>query len=327
MHLPQVAVVGLIGTVLAALQQPAALPDVLDILPPLHGEAVAYDEARGRLIVFGGRTPNDWLQGTWEWNGRRWQRTLPAEGGPSPRGGHAMAYDAARQRAVLFEGAQGTELHCDTWILERRSWTRMKEAGCITDRVRNAGLVFDSREGRMLLVEGPSIGDEETGAARVWQWSGETWALAAQGGPQRTGFSAVAYDAARGVLIVPVLFGGPDAGTWEWDGKSWHRSDAMPPSPRQTYGLTYDTARQQVILAGGQGGRQGPYFDDVWAWDRAGWSPVEQSSQRPAARGGGTLLTDARNARLLYFGGYNTGLLGDLWSFERGMWRRVSGPA
>jgi hypothetical protein len=66
MHLPQVAVVGLIGAVLTALQQPAALPDVLDILPALHGEAVAYDEARGRLIVFGGRTLSDWLQGTWE---------------------------------------------------------------------------------------------------------------------------------------------------------------------------------------------------------------------------------------------------------------------
>jgi hypothetical protein len=174
-----------------------------------------------------------------------------------------MAYDAARQRTVLFGGAQGTQLHCETWILERGSWTRTKDAGCITDRVRNAGLVSDTRESRMLLVEGPSIADEETRPARVWQWTGEAWALAAQGGPRRTGFSAVAYDAARGVLIVPVLFGGPDAGTWEWDGKSWHRSDAMPPSPRQTYGLTWDARRRQVILAGGQGGRQGPYFDDL----------------------------------------------------------------
>jgi len=29
---------------------------------------------------------------------------------------------------------------------------------------------------------------------------------------------------------------------------------------------------------------------------------------------------------LLYFGGYNERLLGDLWSFERGAWRRLTTP-
>ena len=135
-----------------------------------------------------------------------------------------------------------------------------------------------------------------------------------------------AYDAARGVLVVPMLFGGPDAGTWEWDGKSWHRSDATPPSRRQTYGLTYDNARRQVVLVGGQGGNKGPYFGELSAWDGVRWLPVEQPAERPEARGGGTLLTDARNAGLFYFGGYNTRLLGDLWSFEQGLWRRLSAP-
>ena len=178
----------------------------------------------------------------------------------------------------------------------------------------------------MLLVDGPSIGEDESRAARVWERTGDTWTLVAQGGPRRYGFSAVAYDVARGVLVVPSLFGGPDAGTWEWDGKSWRRSDATPLLPRQMYGLTYDTARRQVILAGGQGSRQGPYFDDLWSWDGVRWSPVEQSGRRPAARGGGSLMNDPRNARLLYFGGYNTGLLGDLWSLERGVWRRLGVP-
>lgn len=326
MHLPQIAGVVFACGVLTAATQPPAAPDVLDSLPPLHGEALAHDEARDRLVVFGGRTPNDWLQGTWEWDGHRWRRTLPAGAGPSARGGHVMAYDAARQRIVLFGGAQGPQLHCDTWILERGSWTRTTEASCITDRVRNAGLAADPREGRMFLVEGPSIGDDAVRPARVWKRSGDTWTLVAQDGPRRVGFSAVAYDAARGVLVVPVLFGGPDAGTWEWDGASWHRSADSPPSPRQTYGLTYDATRRQVILAGGQGGRQGPYFDDLWSWDGVRWLPVAQPPERPAPRGGGALLADARHARLLYFGGYNTRLLGDLWSFEQGAWRRLSAP-
>ena len=66
MHLPQVTIAGLMCAVLTAALQPAALPAALDVLPPLHGEAVTYDEARDRLVVFGGRTPDDWLQGTWE---------------------------------------------------------------------------------------------------------------------------------------------------------------------------------------------------------------------------------------------------------------------
>lgn len=326
MHLPQVAsAVIACGVVAAATQSPSG-PDVLDSLPPLHGEAAAYDQARGRLVVFGGRTPSDWLQGTWEWDGHRWRRTVAADAGPSARGGHVMAYDAVRQRIVLFGGAQGPRLLCDTWILERGTWTQTTEASCITDRVRNAGLAADARGGRLLLVDGPAIGDDEGRPARVWQRSGDTWSLVTQDGPRRIGFSAVAYDAARGVLVAPVLFGGPDTGTWEWDGKTWRRADGSLPSPRQTYGLTYDTARRRVVLAGGQGSRQGPYFDDLWSWDGTRWLAVEQPGERPAPRGGGSLLTDARRARLLYFGGYNSGVLGDLWSFERGVWRRLSTP-
>ena len=323
MHLLQVAVAVVVCGVLTVAQAPA--PDVLDVLPPLHGEALAYDEVRGRLVVFGGRTPNDWLQGTWEWDGRSWQRTVPADAGPGARSGHVMAYDAARRRVVLFGGAQGTQLFCDTWILEGGSWTQTKEASCITDRVRNAGLAADARNRRMLLVEGPAIGNDEGRPARVWQRTGDTWTPVAEEGPRRLGFSAVAYDAAREVLVVPVLFGGPDAGTWEWDGKSWRRSEATPPPPRQTYGLTYDAARRQVVLAGGQATRQGPYLDDLWSWDGARWSPVDQPAERPAPRGGGSLFSGGAG-RLLYFGGYNERLLGDLWSFERGVWRRLAAP-
>ena len=60
-HLLQVVGIGLIGAVLAVPKTACGVPDVLDTLAPLHSEALAYDDPRGRLIAFGGRTPDDWL--------------------------------------------------------------------------------------------------------------------------------------------------------------------------------------------------------------------------------------------------------------------------
>jgi len=69
--------------------------------------ALAYDVARGRTVLFGGgdftpcvcSTRND----LWEWDGTEWTaRPVPLS--PSPRVKPVMAYDSARARMVLFGG-------------------------------------------------------------------------------------------------------------------------------------------------------------------------------------------------------------------------------
>jgi hypothetical protein len=313
--------VSAIAAVVFAAQQPPSAPATLERMPPLHGEALAYDPIHDRLVVLGGRTPTDWLQGTWEWDGRRWEQTVPPSHSPEPRGGHALGYDLSAAEMVLFGGSAGPTRWCDTWVRAGTSWTRANTE-CVTDRARNASLIYDAKARRQLLLEGPALGDDAR-SLRMWERRGQKWVLIDEHGPRRSGFSAAAYDAARGVLVVPVLFGGPDAGTWEWNGQSWSRSAATLPVPRQTYALTYDPRRRRVVLAGGQGSTAGPYFDDMWEWDGIRWSTLVQPGPRPPARAGAALIAQPARSRLLYFGGYGEGLRGDFWALDANGWRRL----
>lgn len=87
---------------------PATLPPARDLT------AMVYDQARGRMVMFGGRTANyTFLNDTWEFNGTAWIQRLPANS-PSARTSHTMAYDSVRQRVVLFGGFDGG-WPADTW--------------------------------------------------------------------------------------------------------------------------------------------------------------------------------------------------------------------
>ncbi|WP_110173566.1 hypothetical protein [Luteitalea pratensis] len=325
MQIIPAAAAGLL-TVMALV--PAACPDVrpTSALPsPLHGEALAWDEARGRLALFGGREPGGWLAGTWEWDGRVWRQAIDARASPPARAGHTLAFDPDRKRVVLYGGMTSPPPSslCDTWEYDGTTWREISTGPCSGQRSRNASLVFDTRRRHLLLLDGPAIGGDQMRAGRLWAWQHEQWRLIDANGPRRTGFSQAAFDDRRGVLVVPVLFGGPDAGVWEWNGTAWNHVGAHGPAVRQTYALAWDSRRQRVLLRGGQGGTHGPYLADQWTWSGTEWTESLPTRTVPAGRGGATLVDDRARARLLYFGGYNDQQLGDFWSLQDDVWTRL----
>jgi hypothetical protein len=307
--------------------QPTTRAETRVTLPPLHHESVAFDAARGRLVVYGG---SDSLKGTWEWDGTRWTQATDSASSPPVRGGATLGYDPSQRKLVMFGGwwahprAPDFRTFCDTWTFDGRRWDRVSDGPCVTDRVRNNSIVYEVRRRALYLLDGtPEVAPDTLRPLRIWRWSGASWALVDSLGPRREGWDRGVYDASRGVIVFPV-FRGPDAGVWEWNGIGWrHLTPNGGPEARQAQALEYDPRRQRVVMIGGQT-YDSPmkFLGDAWTWDGTRWAQLATPAG-PNERSGGNLVDDPTRGRLLYFGGYKgppMQLLQELWVLDRDAW-------
>ncbi len=74
--------------------------------PGRSDHALAYDSARERVVLFGGRWDSSGRDDTWEWDGTGWTGHYPNPR-PFPSSGYGLAYDEAH-RQVVFLGSGGT---------------------------------------------------------------------------------------------------------------------------------------------------------------------------------------------------------------------------
>jgi hypothetical protein len=179
-----------------------------------HHHAMAFDAARGRLVLYGGIDAADrWITDVWEWDRQRWHRT-PAATGPGERAHHAMAYDARRGRVVLRGGGRRDKSRpTDTWEWDGKAW---RQAALDGPGPGEGGyrMAYDAARGVTVLF-----------GADTSEWDGRRWTRMATGAtrPRARLVHALAYDPTRERVI---LYGGSidrkDAGdTWEWDGSAW----------------------------------------------------------------------------------------------------------
>jgi cysteine-rich repeat protein len=92
-----------------------------DAPPARRSHTLAYDSARGVVVLFGGEGTSSLLNDTWEYDGTSWT-PVAAMNSPSVRGLMAMAYDSGRGVVVMFGGLAGFELW-DTWEYSGGDWT------------------------------------------------------------------------------------------------------------------------------------------------------------------------------------------------------------
>ena len=306
--------------------------------PALHWENLAFDQVRQRLVLFGGVTSaGTYLAGTWTWDGERWAVLVDSVSSPSRRHAHAMTYDGSSSTVMVFGGmfdtrdtalppAQRERPLCDTWLLEDSTWTSAPDTTCPIAATAAATLIVRGPRDAMMLVEGPRASlDTQPLPMRLFRRDSAQWTLIDSAGPRLplNANGGSAWDDARSVLVVPVL-GGPDGGVWEWSGASWRqvRVEVSPP-PRRNYAIAYDSRRRRVALIGGLASAPRRPLGDHWTWDGATWSEVASAPSQPAPRSHARLANDARNGRLLYFGGSSAqGLQRELWIFDADGWRR-----
>lgn len=284
-----------------------------------YGFDVAFDSARSRVVLFGGRTNdwNDWdancngyLDDLWEWDGSRW--SLLAR--PSARREHAMVFDPYSEEAILFGGRRrNVSNKCsadpdpvDTWAWNGQHWQLRAVVGP-TPRHRH-GMAFDIARGEAVLFGGWPYN------AETWCWDGSQWDLRAESGPSPRDRPSLAFDE-QGQHVL--LFGGYNNGqlftdTWQWDGAAWTQIAAEGPSLVSSAAMAYDPIVGQMVLFGFTGDES-----ETWVWTEGAWSLVATGG--PPATGRAKMAYDYTGRRILLFIGFD-----ETWAWQDGQWIQLS---
>jgi hypothetical protein len=277
---------------------------------PRFSAEVAYDEARGRVVMFGGFDSTYALSGeTWEWDGATWLRALPVVSPPA-RQDHMMAFDPVRRRVVMV-GGYGATLLDDAWAYDGTTWTPIAPA--VRPPARTWGVLVGNRAAGHVLLAG---GYGDAVLADTWTLVDDSWTALPPMPAARNGAMA-AYDERRERVV---LFGGTDgnksATTWEHDGEVWHDLDidaASAPPGRYIGGMAYDPLRGRIVLFGG-----GSFFrNDYWEFDGQQWAE-RLTATVPTPRELHAMTFDPVGRQVLMFGGLaqegGTSFSGETWT-------------
>ncbi|HYL39559.1 MAG TPA: FG-GAP-like repeat-containing protein [Bryobacteraceae bacterium] len=286
------------------------------------GFALAYDAARGQVLLFGGsNSPGSCamcppLGDTWVWDGSNWTQKNP-QTSPPARSDADMVYDAAHSQMVLFGGSGKLN---DTWIWDGSNWTQKSSQTTPPGRIAHA-MAYDAARGQVVLFGGSSSGYLND----TWVWDGSNWTQKnPQTVPPARERQRMVYDAVRGQVV---MFGGvAGAGstvgneTWVWDGSNWtqRRPQGNPPA-RFDFGMAYDSVRGQTTLFGGYA--SGSNLNDTWTWDGSNWTQ-QNPAVNPAGRNSHRLAYHAMHQQSVLFGGNgiptNTPAFNDTWAWSSG---------
>ncbi len=158
-------------------------------LPSRSEAAIAYDQARSRVVLFGGFDGSRMFADTWLWDGHGWIAGHPAVVPPA-RERAAMAYDPASKDIVLFGGiverrSQTSLALNDTWTWDGTTWTQRHP---LHEPPWSSGLAmsYDPRSHSVLLLTLPSshpnlgltpdsVNSRGTTPFGTWRWDGSDW--------------------------------------------------------------------------------------------------------------------------------------------------------
>jgi hypothetical protein len=289
---------------------------------PRLGHAMAYDDVRGCVVLFGGDSLRAKLfNDTWEWDGENW--TQMDDIGPSPRADHAMGFESDQKQTLLFGGNDGTKVLGDTWAWDGENWTQLASDGPASRSGHS--MVYDSNRKRVVLFGGLSAGGQLLND--TWEWDGNEWTQQEDVGPSARKAHSMAYDSVRQRTV---LFGGAAADgsshgdTWEWDGSSWAEIVDFGATPCQSAALAF--ANTVTLFGGITSTLAAPppqVLGDTWEWDGKRWAAKQDMGPTPRWRLG--LTYDSKRKNLVLFGGLPVAptdanaadkLLGDTWEHQ-----------
>lgn len=227
--------------------------------------ASAWDFARGRYVLFGGRvvsgTTTTDIGDTWEFDGTTWTQVATAVA-PSPRRWSAMVFDLVLGTCVLFGGSSGgTTFLNDTWTWDGAAWIQLTPATSPSPRARG-WLEYDSTRGRAIYFGGKDS-TAATALGETWSWDGATWTQLPtatvpgwNGGPGLIAYG-MSYDPFRDRMV---LVGGTRTSasvspqTWEFDGGDWILRPVGAMTGRTAPAVAFVVTPIKTFVFGGSGG-------------------------------------------------------------------------
>ena len=144
--------------------------DPLKSPSPRSAHSMAYDAARGQVVLFGGSTPNGIQNNTWVWDGSSWTQKFPSTVPPPSWDLTFLAYDATRQRVVMFS-CDG--LDNDTWVWDGSNWTLESPNHAPAGRTAFS-IAYDAVRQNVVVFGGASNTDSSS-LDDTWTWDGADW--------------------------------------------------------------------------------------------------------------------------------------------------------
>jgi hypothetical protein len=292
-------------------------------------------DARGRMVVFGGRLGGAQdVADVWALDladSYTWSEWTPSGAAPAARFDHSAVYDAERDRMIVFGGSTSFTRVNDVWALglaEPAAWSLLSPMGEGPSPLSRHAAIVDPVRQRMIVFGGVAGWYPEIPSDSVWSLSlvpPMTWSRLQPitSGPGPSGFASAVYDPVRDRMIVLRRTGGyiyPDSlEVWALalaDPPLWSRLVCQgDPGVNGLDRIVYDSRRDRIVMLGTLG-YYGTGTGAPWALDLGtnAWTQLAPEGGRPAPRVGHSALHDAARDRIVVFGGYVS--INDTWSLS-----------
>ncbi|HUX68165.1 MAG TPA: kelch repeat-containing protein [Terriglobales bacterium] len=240
--------------------------------PGLAGASMAYDDALGEVLVFGGEDVNSGrAQSAMEYaDGQGCLRAASRSNAglaPTARAYASLAYDPGSKDLVLFGG---TGSRGGVWAWNGQQWSQHRGGPGPAPR-QGAAFAWDGHNRKLLLFggwDGQGTDSNDTWELDTSHWSWQRLSPAAAPPARHSG--TMQWDDGYG----DVLFGGAVGAmfnnqgevtgqqlndTWAWNGTTWRELQAADiaenatgqPGQRQGAGMAYDSRSGALVLEGG----------------------------------------------------------------------------